>query len=73
MLHPDPVTSIDDDLLDRLATPYAVALRLEREDASADLIARALGIPVEAVSGHLVVAHAKLAALEKATRTRGFE
>lgn len=73
MLHPDPVTSIDEDLLGRLATPYAVALRLEREGAPAELIARALGLPAEAVSGHLAVAHAKLAALKSGTTAAGFE
>ncbi|MBD3943183.1 hypothetical protein IF188_15930 [Microbacterium sp. NEAU-LLC] len=63
----------DDDLLDRLPTSYAVALRLERDDASAELISRALGLPVEAVPGHLAVAHAKLAALGHGSGTASFE
>lgn len=60
-------------LLARLAVPHAVALRLERASAPAEVIAEALGIGVESVPGVLEVAHAKLAALQTGEPARGFE
>ena len=53
-----------EDLLERLATPYAVALRLERAGVPAEVIAQALGIEVESVPSLLAIAQAKLAALD---------
>jgi hypothetical protein len=46
-----------------LPTGHAVALRLRDAGADDDTIAKALGVPVEAVPGLLVIADGKLAAL----------
>jgi DNA-directed RNA polymerase specialized sigma24 family protein len=62
----------DDDFLDLLPAPYAVALRLEEAGFSPDLIARALGLPADVVGSHLVIAHAKLDALRPEGQA-GFE
>jgi len=63
----------DGDLLDRLPSSYAVALRLERAGASSDEIAEALGLPSDVMASHLVIAHAKMAALERGGDPSGFE
>jgi len=47
-------------LIDRLPEGLATALRLEDADQGADVIATALGIPLESVPVLLDVAHAKL-------------
>lgn len=57
--------------VDRLPTPYAVALRLHDAGAPNDLIATALGIDLRSVRPLLDLAEAKLAAMQR--RSAGSE
>lgn len=52
-----------EEALQELTTAYAVALRLRDEGAGDDVIAKALGVPVESIGTLLAIAESKLQTL----------